>query len=943
MQFRVLGPVQFSVGDKVLDVGPPQRCLVFAALVTDAGRLVLQETLIDRVWRQPPPQGARRTVQTHIANIRGLLRKAGATGHTPPALVRRRGGYVLDIDPDLVDVHRFRRLAAQAANADVATVERLALWREAVGLWRGAPLAALAGDWAARTRDAWHAEHRDAVLGWAYAEIEAGNPTVVISPLADLIDQYPLVETLPAMLMRALYAVGRRTDALDCYTAAQRRLDDELAEEPGAELTAVYQAILRRDADVPPPLGTAPAGVAVPAQLPPDVRGFAGRTDQLAQLDALAATVGGGATAVVISAIAGTAGAGKTALAVHWAHRNAKRFPDGQLYVDLRGFDPGGAAVDPTDAVRGFLDAVAMPPERIPTERSAQTALYRTVLADKRMLVVLDNARDSEQVRPLLPGAPGCLVLITSRNPLTSLVTATGAHPLPLDLLTPQEARELLTRRLGARRVATESDAVDALVTGCARLPLALAIVAARAATHPHFSLAALAAELHDARTRLDALADTDPTTDVRAVFSWSYVTLTPPAARLFRLLGLHPGPDIPATAAASLTGLPPSRLRPLLAELTHAHLIAEHRPGRYAFHDLLRAYATDLAQVHDSDPERRAALTRVLDHYTHTAHNADRLLRPHRDSGSIPLTPPSSGTYPQQFADHQQAMAWFSVERPVLLAVLRHAADAGLDASTCQLAWALDTFLDRQGHWSDLTAVWQAALHAARRLRDPSAQAFTHRFLAGGLSRLGRHADGHTHLQHALELYRQVGDRYGQAQIHQNLGSLWDRQGDYRKAVDHAQQSLDLYRAVGHRRGHADALNAVGWCHAQLGDHRQALLHCEQALDLLQQLGDRAGEAATWDSIGFAHHQLGNHTQAIECYRRALVLSRELGARYDEADILHQLGNIGDATGDLAAAEAAWREALAILDDLNHPDTDQLRAKLHRSPGQPARRAATT
>jgi tetratricopeptide (TPR) repeat protein len=416
-------------------------------------------------------------------------------------------------------------------------------------------------------------------------------------------------------------------------------------------------------------------------------------------------------------------------------------------------------------------------------------------------------------------------------------------------------------------------------------------------------------------------------------VFSWSYATLTTPAARLFRLLGLHPGPDISTAAAASLAGLPSPQVRPLLAGLAQAHLIVEHQPGRYIFHDLLRAYAADLAHVHDSGPDRRAALTRALDHYTHTAHNADWLLRPHRDSGSIPLTPPAPGACPQPLSDHQQAMAWLDAERPVLLAVLQHAANCQLDASTCQLAWALDTYLDRQGHWPDLIAVCQAALHAAQRLRDPSAQAFTHRFLAGALSRLGQHADAYTHLQHSLELYRRVGNRHGQAQTHQNLASLWDRQGDFEKALDHAQQSLTLYRLADHRRGHADALNAVGWCHAQLGDHTQALLHCEQALALLQQLDDRAGEAATWDSIGFAHHQLGHHTQAIECYQRALVMSRELGARYDEADILHQLGNIHHTTGNLTAAKAAWREALTILDDLSHPDADQLRTKLHGLP----------
>jgi hypothetical protein len=299
----------------------------------------------------------------------------------------------------------------------------------------------------------------------------------------------------------------------------------------------------------------------LPAQLPADVRGFVGRVDQLAALDAIADTVGAEPTAVVISAIAGTAGAGKTALAVHWAHRVADRFPDGQLYVNLRGFDPG-RTLDPADAIRAFLDALGVPPQRIPTGRDAMAALYRSRLADKRMLVLLDNARDADQVRPLLPGAPGCLVLVTSRNRLTSLIATAAAHPVPLDLFTTAEARDLLTHRLGHLRATTEPDAVDLLITRCARLPLALAIVAARGATNSHTPLTTLATELADARTRLDTLADAEPATDLRAVFSWSYTTLSRPAARLFRLLGLHPGPDLATPAAASLAGLAPTEMR---------------------------------------------------------------------------------------------------------------------------------------------------------------------------------------------------------------------------------------------------------------------------------------------------------------------------------------------------------------------------------------------
>jgi hypothetical protein len=354
---------------------------------------------------------------------------------------------------------------------------------------------------------------------------------------------------------------------------------------------------------------------------------------------------------VVISAVSGTAGVGKTALAVYWAHQVADRFPDGQLYVNLRGFDPSGSVMHPAEAVRRFLDALNVPPERIPVDLDAQAVLYRSQLAGKRMLVVLDNARDTAQVRPLLPGAPGCLVLVTSRNQLTSLIAGDGARPISLDLLTDEEARQLLARVLGVDRVAAEPAAVAEIITRCARLPLALALVAARAAVGPHGELQLLAEELRDTQQRWQLLTGDEPTTNVQAVFSWSYQALTPHAARLFRLLGLHPGPDIAAAAAASLAGLPPSTVRPMLAELVRASLLAEHSPGRYAFHDLLRAYATDLAQRTDSDRQRHAATARILNHYRTPptpptgcyTRPGTRSASPHPQPGSPPSSPPTT------------------------------------------------------------------------------------------------------------------------------------------------------------------------------------------------------------------------------------------------------------------------------------------------------------
>src|SRR5262249_40894759 len=464
--------------------------------------------------------------------------------------------------------------------------------------------------------------------------------------------------------------------------------------------------------------GAAGEGRGVPRQLPKAPVAFTGRVRELDRLnEALTAVLDPAEPAdervgvVVISAIAGTAGVGKTALAVHWAHQVADRFPDGQLYVNLRGFDQVGAVMGYAEAGRGFRDALGVPVAGIPVGVDAQAALYRSVLAGRRMLVVLDNARDPGQVRPLLPAAPGCLVLVTSRNQLCGLVAADGARLLTLDLLTRAEARTLLARRLGPDRTAAEPDAVEEIITRCARLPLALAVVAARAATHPRFPLHALTADLRGVHDRLDALDGGDLATDVRAVFSWSYQALGGGAARLFRLLGLHPGPDIstpapvtPPPAAASLAARPAPGARALLAELARANLVVEHAPGRHTSHDLLRVYASQLAQTIDSDGERRAATGRMLDHYLHTAYAADRMLYPARDP--IMLAPLRPGVTPEQPADHQQALAWFTAEHPALLAAVEYAGATGWDTHTWQLAWTLWTFLHWQGHWHDQVPV---------------------------------------------------------------------------------------------------------------------------------------------------------------------------------------------------------------------------------------------
>jgi tetratricopeptide (TPR) repeat protein len=671
----------------------------------------------------------------------------------------------------------------------------------------------------------------------------------------------------------------------------------------------------------PRPDGSPTGAAPVPRQLPPDVAGFTARARELAALDELL----GSARAegrVAIGVISGPAGVGKTTLAVHWAYQVAGQFPDGQLYVNLQGFDPSKSPVAPGEAVRGFLDALGVARQTLPPGLAEQTALYRSMLSGRRVLVLLDNARDVEQVRPLLPGSPGSLVLVTSRHLFGGLVAVEGAHPLVLGLLSARDARELLTRRLGEARLATEPAAVGDIVTACARLPLALGIVAGRAATHPHFPLRAVAAELRDSRARLDALAG-----DLRAVFSCSYDALTPGAARLFRLIGLHPGPDVSAPAAASLAGAGLAQVRPLLAELAHANLISEHVPGRYVSHDLLRAYAAELAAGVDPSHLRRAATHRMLDHYLHTACAADRLVDPTQD----PITPipPLPGTTVEAFSGRDQALGWFTAEHAVLLAAVDHAASAGYERHAWQLAWTLLIYLDWRGFWHDQVGVQRAGLAAAERLADLPAQARSHRNLGRACTQLLCFPDAGVHFRQALDLYRRAGDRAGQAHIHLALGLWASRQGRRVEAIEYERQALELFRTEGCPSPEAHVLNNLGWSYALRGDYQQALARCQQALSLHEQLGNLDGQACAWDSIGYARHHLGDHRAAVMCYQRALDLFQEMGNRYQEADTLRRLADTHQAVGDAETARAAREQALTILDDLGHPDAERVRAKL--------------
>ncbi|MEU6534800.1 BTAD domain-containing putative transcriptional regulator [Streptomyces sp. NPDC047000] len=941
VELRLLGPVELSVRGRTAEVGPPQRRTVLAALAVDTGRPVPADVLIRRVWGADPPDGARRALHAHVARLRRLCEQTEDAGPPRLRLARRSGGYLLEARPDHVDIHRFRLLTGRARETGRKDEARAALLREALGLWHGEPLAGLGGQWTAQVRETWRRHHVDAAVAWARAESRLGDPSAVIGPLTELLGAYPLVEPLTEALMRALHAAGRGAEALDCYAALRERLAEELGADPGAELRKVHEAILRggpaasaaRPASstpvrsAPPPAGTAPWPGATPSQLPVDVRGFVGRGRELSRLEDILASAAEQPSAVVITAVSGTAGVGKTALAVHWARRAQQVFPHGQLYVNLRGFGPGGSVMSPAEAVRGFLDALGVPPARVPASLEAQTGLYRSLLAGRRVLVVLDNARDAEQVRPLLPGAPGCLALITSRRSLTGLAATEGAQLLTVGMLTPEEAGELLVRRLGAERVTADPGAVREIVGRCAGLPLALAIVAARAAAQPELPLAALAGELRRADRRLDALDGGEASSEVRAVFSWSYRALGPEAARVFRLLGLHPGPDAGLPAVAALAGVPAARARALTAELVRGHLLTEQPAGRYAFHDLLRAYAAELVATHDGEGARRTATHRMFDHYLHTAHRADALLTPR--PAPVPLPPALPGSAAEELSGHRQAQAWFTAEHPVLLAVVEQAHAAGLPGHAWRLASALTTYLDRHGNRRALIAAHTAALDAARRQGDAVGQAEAHRGLGLAEDRLDRPDAARAHYLRALELFGEAGDHAGQARIHLHLSRMSEAQGRHRQALGHAHDSLAHHRAAGDRAGQSAALNHIGWTLAQLGDHRQALAYCRRALEPAYETGDLNGQAHIQDSLGYILHRLGEHAEAVDRYRQAVDLFHQTGDRHGEAAGLVCLGDVHDATGLPQAARTAWTRALAVTAGLGLPDTDPLRARL--------------
>ncbi|MET7935573.1 BTAD domain-containing putative transcriptional regulator [Streptomyces sp. NPDC005322] len=975
MRFTVLGPVRAWRGEAELELGPPKQRALLALLLVRAGQPVALSEIVDVLWAQDPPSSAVNVVHRHVGAVRRLLEPGLPAKAAGSRLVRSSGGYRLNADADALDLLRFRQVseaARQAAGTD-APNEAAELFAQALTLWQGPTAAGIPSDIRAHpVFSGVDGELLAVAKVAAEAALESGVPERLLTTLQPFAAHHLLDETLQARLILVLAATGRRAEALELYGTVRDRLNEQLGVEPGPELRAAHLQVLPQPAPVPAATtpkartgggaratgssaGAAPPGaepapgppfpppprpplppqeppvpVVRPAQLPPDLAAFSGRCAELARTRDLLpeGAEEGSPTPVVISAIDGMAGIGKTTLAVHWAHQIAHRFPDGQLYANLRGFDPTGSVMPPDEAVRSFLHALGVPPSRVPAGLDAQSALYRSLLAGRRVLILLDNVVDSQHVRPLLPGSPGCLTIVTSRNQLHGLIATEGARPITLGPLSPAESREALVRRLGADRIAAEPEAVATIIALCGHLPLALAVVAARAATRPAFPLSSVAAELRESHGNLDAFSGADPSTDARTVFSWSYRALPPEAARLFRLLAVHPGPDISTAVAASLAGLPVRRTRALLAGLTRAHLLIEHAPGRYTFHDLLHAYAVELAEDHDPADAHRDARHRMFDHYLQTAHTAATLLAPRRME-RIPLPPPRPDAMPERLTGQERAEAWLTAERPVLLSVIDHALVTGFQAHAWQLAVTLELFLDRRGHWQEQAAIQRTALGAAQRLSDRIGQAHAHRTLGFAEGRLRRYEEAYRHLGRAVALFTELGDFDGHARTLRSLAFLANTEGHYRQALQHYEPALEHYRVSADLSRQASVLNEIGWTHILLGEYEHALAQCGEAVELHRRIGDFNGEAAALDSLGYAYHHLGRYEPALSCYRHALGIYREIHDGYLEADTLTHIGDTHLAQGDVDTALTVWRQALVVLKELNHPDARVLGDKL--------------
>jgi DNA-binding SARP family transcriptional activator/tetratricopeptide (TPR) repeat protein len=931
LEYRIMGPLEVLRDGVRVWIGAARQRTLLAALLVHANHVVDTDRLIEYLWDSRPPATARGTVQSLVLRLRRVLEPGRDGGRGDWRVIEaRRPGYLIAATTETLDLLRFAKLAAQGRQALIDGRANVAadVLRAALNLWRGPALADVTERLRSEVVPRLTEQQLSALEARVDADLALGRHAELVGELRTLIAEHPLHERLYGQLMRALQRCGRRAEALDVYRTMRRVLVAELGLEPDGDLQRLHQELLGRG----PTVVLGPIGdlTRPPSQLPADVPGFVGRVDHLAQLAEVLSTQTTRPVPAPVIAIIGAAGVGKTALAVHWAHRVQTRFPDGTLFVDLRGYDPVGVPVRPDEVLDGFLSALGVPPELVPRSIEERSALLRTLLDHKRMLIVLDNAASSEQVRWLLPGSPGCVVVVTSRNRLAGLTARNGARRLAVDLLSASEALALLRYVIGSR-VEIEPAAARELAQLCGHLPLALRLAAERANAHPHRTLAGLTRELRDEYDRLDLLAaNDDETTTVRAVFSWSYTALAPAAARMFRLLGLHPGPEVSLSAAAALSATDKRSTGRLLEALTSVHLLQETACDRYRFHDLLRVYARDRAHIDESESDREAALGRVLDWYLRTADAADRLLMPRRRR--IPLGPPGTVSEPVEFASVGTALAWCETERENLVAATQHAAVNRLPDVAWKLPFVLWSYFTVRKRWSDWIGTHHLGLTATRRSHDRCGEAHLLTSLANAYRDVGDFPAAFTHFEQAINLSREIGDDWLEGAAQTLLGIAHRDLRHFDAAVICFQAALKIFDALDDPWGRAWALYNLGEASADLRHDSAAIDYTRQALALFRQINDLWGAGWSLSMLAHTYRHLHRFRQASEYCRQALAAARHIGNRQGEALALYTLGKIQYDSGQTTSARGSWHQALAIFEELGAPQATKVRARLEAS-----------
>ncbi|MQA95416.1 MAG: tetratricopeptide repeat protein [Streptosporangiales bacterium] len=941
VEFGVLGRLEITHQGGSVVVETPRNRGVLAILLARANDLVSVEQLVDELWPQRPPAQARALVRGYVSRVRRALRNTPAADR----LVTRKPGYLMRVEDGELDVHRFEKLIADARIARQAgrLGHCVTLFRQAHRLWRGAPFADMPPTSIITASATRLAELRLASLEELYDTVLTnGHDAEIVTDLIDLVAEHPLRERFVAQLMLALHRGGRTADALTAYQQVKQRLADEIGIDPGNQLQQLQLAILRNDRDLAPGQTSPPSPllrpddemaqeVPVPRQLPGDLSTFTGREVELARLLTIAGRNAGNAdvpAAPVIVTIDGMPGVGKTALAVHAAHRLADRYADGQLFVDLHGFTREVTPVDPAGALDQMLRGMGVRGEQIPQDLDARAALYRTRLADRRMLVVLDNAIDEAHVSRLLPGTPGCLVLITSRRRLAGL---DDAHSLSLDALPLKDGLGLFSRITGEDHT---SPTVAEIVELCGRLPLAIRIAAARLSARSCWTAADLADRLRDHQHRLSEL-DFNPRS-VTAAVDLSYRQLSTAHRRMFRLLSLHPGADIDAYAAAALADTTVRDATRLLDDLTDAHLQHEPTPGRFRFHDLLRVYATHASVDKDSEAARRAALSRLFDHYTHTASVATDVVYPHlaaylprirRPASPTPAFAEQTNGRPEGQADRRTgAAAWLEAELINLLAAASYAAGHGWPAHTLHLSATLRRHLHRRGRYTQIVDLVGHALDTARELGHQLGEldalcglGEVHKFQ----SRFEPAADC---FSQALHIARRIGHRLGEYDALRGLGYLHRYQNRFEPAADCFGQALHIARDIGSDLCELTALCSLGHLHRSQKRLGAAADCFGQALDIARDIGDRESELIALHGLGVTRRAQGRYGSAADCLEQALNFALETDDHNYQFEVLHNLGYTRRATGQPAAAFTHHRVARDLACDLGQP-ADQARA----------------